>query len=138
MSKEVSTVIYASIDDVVFSFIDTEEVKKREAIKEIRLIEGINNTHGARYKVEYQAGAVHTRQIIDIELPGKISYLIEEMHELQEHTFREHDDHIHYKLKLSYTTLSTRIYSKILSSMVQKKANSMMNQLKIYCEDKKE
>lgn len=137
MKVTVSTVIYGAMDDVVFAVIDNDELINRKECKTIELVKGINNTNGAVSILTNHVGTTLTRTIEDIELPNMVVYSIKEVHTRYEHNFREHDDHVHYKLIVSSNgSWLFNILANIFKSKTETNARKMMDDLKTYIESK--
>ena len=137
MKVTISTVIEKPIDEVVFALIDKDEQLQREGYQDIKLIEGIQNTEGSLEMITNQVGTQLSRSVINVNLPHSITYHLHEAHMEFEHHFREHDDHVHYKLIVrSVGNKVFQFLSNFLKRKVERTMNEIVQEFKKYCESK--
>ena len=84
-----------------------------------------------------EAGTQLSRTVVDVNLPHSIVYHLHEAHMIFEHYFREHDDHVHYKVVASSEGNALfRFLSNLIKGKVRKTMEQIVEDFKTYVESK--
>ena len=137
MELKYSTIINKPIDEVVGILLDLDETPNyTPGLKSMELAEGILHTENSVYILDYGTAVVRTR-IIDVHLPQMITYQRRSGKNTitTKHEFREHDDHVHYKMTFEVKSKGIRgLLQKMYKNRLQEDIEKLGEKFKDYVE----